>query len=183
MSLFVLRENTKVMHSDLEKNLNLFETVQTRDQYLQHLEKYYAWLAPLEDALESYANDFAIEWDKRKRASMLANDIQNLGGVAKAKSDKSLTPLNKAEAFGILYVIEGSKLGGQFISKHFELRLGLEPAKGLSFYHGRGSETASLWKKFLHKLENHMNENPQTVDETYQAANKTFASIKAALCF
>ena len=55
-------------------------------------------------------------------------------------------------ALGIMYVIEGSTLGGRFILKNIETIPGLDQQEGVSYFTGYGNKTGSYWKTFLNQL-------------------------------
>ena len=56
---------------------------------------------------------------------------------------------NQGDLVGMLYVIEGSTLGGQLISKHLTKNLGITPETGGRFFGGYGENTSVLWLDFL----------------------------------
>ncbi len=56
-------------------------------------------------------------------------------------------------ALGILYVIEGSTLGGRFILKNSITIPGLDKGQGILYFNGYGEKTGSYWKSFLNFLE------------------------------
>ena len=64
-----------------------------------------------------------------------------------------------AFALGILYVVEGSSLGGRFILKNLETIPGLDNGKGVSYFTGYGNKTGSQWKNFLNFLTTYEEEN------------------------
>ncbi len=47
-----------------------------------------------------------------------------------------------------MYVVEGSTLGGQVLSRHFADRLGVSPDRGGGFFHGYGEATGRMWMAF-----------------------------------
>lgn len=53
---------------------------------------------------------------------------------------------------GIMYVVEGSTLGGRFILKNVQENLGYNEEKGASYFSGYGNKTGSFWKKYLNSL-------------------------------
>lgn len=57
-----------------------------------------------------------------------------------------------AEFLGAMYVMEGSRLGGQFIAKHVEQVLGLEAGRGDAYFRGDGAQTGARWREFLDVL-------------------------------
>ncbi|WP_308993868.1 biliverdin-producing heme oxygenase [Mariniflexile litorale] len=69
-----------------------------------------------------------------------------------SKSVFKTHPLTIPFALGMLYVVEGSTLGGRFILKNIETVPGLDQGKGVSYFTGYGSSTGSMWKSFLNTL-------------------------------
>jgi heme oxygenase len=79
-------------------------------------------------------------------------------------------------ALGILYVVEGSSLGGRFILKNIETVLGLNEGKGVSYFTGYGNKTGSQWKNFLNVLTEYQEEN-NCENEIIKGAIYAFDSI------
>jgi heme oxygenase len=57
--------------------------------------------------------------------------------------------INIGELIGMLYVIEGSTLGGQLISKHLVNYQGITSETGGCFFGGYGENTTALWTDFI----------------------------------
>lgn len=81
-----------------------------------------------------------------------------------------------AYALGILYVVEGSSLGGRFILKNIETVPGLNEGKGVSYFTGYGNKTGSHWKNFLNVLTEYQEEN-NCENEIIKGAIYAFDSI------
>lgn len=79
-------------------------------------------------------------------------------------------------ALGILYVVEGSSLGGRFILKNIEIIKGLDEGKGVSYFTGYGNKTGSHWKSFLNVLTEYQEEN-NGEDEIIKGAIYAFDCI------
>lgn len=185
MGLAELRAQTAPQHQQLESRLNILESVQSRGDLLRHLQRFYHWIQPVEELITPSANQLPIEWKKRSRAKALAADIEFLGGSQSPPSvndQLNVPPLSEAATLGILYVLEGSTLGGQVITGKFKDRFGLSADAGLRFYGGRGRDTAVYWREFLAVLEDFFNSHPEDADELYAAARWAFESIELALC-
>ncbi len=78
---------------------------------------------------------------------------------------------------GMIYVVEGSNLGGQLIAKNVNKVLGLTPQTGLSFFTAAGKKTAQNWKNFQRILE----ENCEDADICASAALQTFEALEKYL--
>ena len=89
----------------------------------------------------------------RRRASLLADDLRTLGEAVPTPTRldrmEHAVPGDVRPVFlGRMYVMEGSTLGGQYIAKHVEERLGLIRGKGDSFFAGYGEATSARWQEF-----------------------------------
>ena len=78
---------------------------------------------------------------------------------------------------GCLYVMEGSTLGGKFIARQVQEKLGLSPEAGTAFFSGYGNETGARWKTFREALSRH---SAETGDEALiiEAAEDTFLRLE-----
>jgi heme oxygenase len=56
-------------------------------------------------------------------------------------------------AWGALYVVEGSALGGQLIARQLSERLGITAERGGAFFAGWGERTGSRWREFRELLD------------------------------
>lgn len=77
------------------------------------------------------------------------------------------------ELIGVLYVIEGSTLGGQLISRSLIDNLNLSSEKGACFYSGYGENTAIMWRGFLSFIDTFSGDEKQC-REAVDAACRTF---------
>lgn len=79
------------------------------------------------------------------------------------------------QVLGGLYVIEGSTLGGQMISKHLENSLGFTGGHGYSYYRSYGMDTPRKWQEFRQLLL--ANSSPENDDVIVASATETFSSL------
>jgi len=77
---------------------------------------------------------------------------------------------------GILYVIEGSTLGGRVIYKNIHQNLELDADSGAAYFSGYGELTEPLWKGFMAELVAYEQIN-NTGDEIIAGANHAFNAI------
>jgi heme oxygenase len=91
-----------------------------------------------------------------------------------------------AQALGSMYVLEGSSLGGQILSRHFEKTLGVRPDSGCRYLSAYGSDTGVMWKIFCEVLESRPTaEVPQmtlAAVETFQILHECLLSGVSAGC-
>lgn len=119
-------------------------------QYRRALQALYAINAPTELRLAEYVAaqgvDFAYE--DRRRMRELADDIVFLGGSLPAASWPGPQIDNIAGLIGVMYVLEGSRLGGQVIARQVAISLGLSEAAGIKFMSCCGQSAPLLWADF-----------------------------------
>jgi len=149
-----LRRETEADHHTVESALPLMHQGLTVSQYVQCLQKLYGIVA----AWEEHAADHAPTWLQpaliaRKRTALLELDLAWFGVTEKNDRRPTLPEMNSLPGFfGTMYVMEGSKLGGQLIARHVESALRLSAGQGNSFFQGNGSQTGQMWKEFCEML-------------------------------
>ncbi len=114
--------------------------------------------------------------ENRKKLALIDSDLLFIGFPVTQK----LTPLNRDYslpfALGVMYVVEGSTLGGRFILRNIESSLQLDENNGIRYFAGYGHKTGSSWKHFLQILtqyEAHHN----CGDTIIEGANFAFKAI------
>lgn len=155
----LLKEQTKALHDLVEEKLlshKIMDKSFTVMEYHQVLKHNYTFLHHFEDAVFSSLSDDTsqkIRLEDRKKLPFIKKDLAELG-----LTDSEKQPLLKieikteAEALGMLYVMEGSTLGGNIIAKN----LAKNPAfSDIEFHYFGcyGEKTGSLWKNFREVLE------------------------------
>jgi heme oxygenase (biliverdin-IX-beta and delta-forming) len=153
----LLRSRTQDAHSALEAQLDLLEQPASTSHYVHLLSRFMGFHLVWEEDLKAFPA-LACELEKRSRLRHLRHDLRILG---LAEAEISSVPLcddahrlaaNEARALGSFYVLEGSTLGGQLITRHL-LRERLLPAGGLSYFNPYGSRTGEMWRSFKRWLE------------------------------
>ena len=177
MILTQLREATAESHASLEAALPLRNAQLTRARYIHLLQSFHGFFAAWERDARLAADPF---WTplltERARAHLLELDLAALGAAVPTQLAEELPTLhNTAALLGSMYVLEGSRLGGQYLVRDLEASLGLTPQHGLSFFYGFGPETGSRWKAFCLLLE--ANVTPVMLAEVLGAAQDTFAAF------
>ncbi len=183
-----LKQTTLPQHEALERNqlsTALMSPALTREQYLTILQRFYGFVVPVEAQIYPLLNEVFGSTDKFKRSVMLRKDLADLGmSPADIQALPILTTLPPAagiaDAFGMVYVLEGSKLGGQFISRHVGSILGVSPENGLHFFAGHGRETGAIWNEFRHAMADFAVNSGQE-DAIIQSAALTFDTFKTWL--
>jgi heme oxygenase len=179
----LLKQETKANHQQLEKMLvRQMKSVSTMEGYIKILQLFYCYFGGLEEKINNFIIPQQMEEEhffQRRKAIRLVNDIKVLGGIVKEKcTDKDLPEIsNDLQAFGALYVIEGSTLGGRVITKMMQRQVDTESLHGFSFFTGYGDETELRWSSFK-QLINNQGYNQDDKKVVVEAANDTFVKFK-----
>lgn len=110
--------------------------------------------------------------DSRRKLSHINADLSHAADeVSTPQKIFNHENMSPAFALGILYVVEGSALGGRFILKNVEKTLGYSAESGASYFAGYGNTTGSMWKHFMNEI------------SEYEAANNAGEEIIAGAVF
>lgn len=149
-----LREATADAHAALERDLDWQDKVATLPGYRALLARLRGFHAAYEPAIAAGLSD-ADFLAPRRRLAALDTDLAALG-LDEAARDALPAPDapvldGQGAAFGALYVLEGSTLGGLVIGRHVGGLHG--QAAPLAYYAGRGREAGPLWRRFRERLD------------------------------
>ena len=98
----------------------------------------------------SDATSLVPDWPDRIRTPALARDLAAIGGQA-SKPPSIATPIEPAAAFGMMYVLEGSRLGGAVLARRVQNNPDPRCREATSYLrHGAG---LTLWPSFIARLE------------------------------
>lgn len=179
--LAALKSETAQQHTALEDGLELFKRAATVEGYLKVVEKFYTLYRPLEERLAGAADWHALGWDfaDREKTGWLLADMQALGlssvEVERLPLCEDIPVLDSlGAAVGCLYVLEGSTLGGQFISKRLQQTLAITPETGGRFFSGYGAETGAKWRRFGEWAEALAAKDPGLQPAAVATAKETF---------
>jgi len=179
-----IKTATQHSHQETEKILvGKMKTMRSVNDYAGILKLFYGYFGGLEQQIEKYINaDNLSDYNERRKTAAVADDLVALGHALPNKAANNELPIieTKLQAFGALYVIEGSTLGGKIISKMVQQHLGIKDGRGLSFFNGYGEDTGKKWSGFQQIL-NSIASGPEEEDEVITAANNTFAKFKTWL--
>ena len=176
-----IRIATQQYHQETEKILiGKLKNMRSLNDYSDILKIFHGYFGGLEQLIDQHINpEILTDYNERRKAAALGNDLQALNSALPTQATGNQLPAidNTLEAFGALYVIEGSTLGGKIISKMVQQHMGITDGKGLSFFDGYGEDTGIKWAGFQEKL-NSIAQTPEQEDEVITAANNTFLKFK-----
>jgi heme oxygenase len=149
-----LRLETADDHQQAEAGMHIMHQDIDASAYVRCLSKVHGIMAPWEEQALVAAPEWLRESvSLRKRRHMLDLDLATFGALPTTERAK-LPPFDDVYSMlGAMYVMEGSTLGGQIISRHVEKCLGFEPGNGDAFFLGHGDQTSRMWKEFCNILE------------------------------
>jgi heme oxygenase len=148
----LVRSQTQDAHSALEAQLGLLDRPASREYYARLLLRFLGFHLVWEQDLEAFPA-LARELKTRSRLQHLRHDLKALGltddeiRCVPLCIDAHRVTTDQARALGSFYVLEGSTLGGQLITRHL-LRTAWLPAEGLSYFNPYGSRTGEMWRSF-----------------------------------
>jgi heme oxygenase len=148
-----LRAATESRHRRLDGSLRLAAADADYDDYVAYLAALSGWLRAVEPAMLERAWPAALQAARRAgKSGWIRRDLEaaRRAGVAvppiAACDDLPDLRGSDAYALGVLYVIEGSQLGGRFMAKRFAQAF---PDRDFAYLSGYGDDTGALWKSFL----------------------------------
>ncbi|WP_139921915.1 biliverdin-producing heme oxygenase [Hymenobacter sp. DG01] len=170
-----LRHETQPYHTALEQNAfnrALMAGTVTPEDTARFLAKLYGFLLPYEAALR--AHSFPAEWEvaARCRARLIEQDVAQAAGLPQCPD---MPPLRtRSQLLGALYVLEGSTLGGQVITRQLA-RAGIAAR---TYFTGYAEQTGARWKSFCGLLSDAAT-HPAEQDEVVESAIVTFQKLHA----
>lgn len=177
-----LRQETAESHQRLEDNplskAILTPSVSIRD-YQNYLAALFGVTIACEDQVFPAISHVITDLAGRYKSSLIIDDLLATGFT---EAEVDALPVyhfefsSVAEAMGVMYVLEGSTLGGKVLYKHIHEVLGLTPENGASYFWGYGTQTGNLWKSFISSLTQFVDENTER-DGVIASAKKTFTII------
>lgn len=141
-----LRAATAQSHAALDAQVAAWD-IETPRGYRAFLSASALALIPLEHALErAGVGEWLPDWESRVRRDALARDLAALGQPPPAAA-AAIVPSSDFGA-GLLYVLEGSRLGARYLARQVRVA---DPGAPLAYLtQGEGGD---LWRTFLTWLE------------------------------
>ncbi|QRR02126.1 biliverdin-producing heme oxygenase [Dyadobacter sandarakinus] len=177
-----LRTQTSESHQQLEENMLskalLLPEVSLAD-YQTYLSRLYSITLGCETHVFPAIATIFPDLAERYRAARIKNDLIVTGFSAEEVDNIPVPELpftGQAGAAGVMYVLEGSTLGGRVIYKHVQQHLGLTCEHGASYFCGYGPQTGSMWKAFVSRLTAYA-DSPEKAGKIIESATQTFTLI------
>lgn len=182
-----LKARTAHQHQQTEDGVDLMSDDFSLTDYRNLLVKFFAFYQPFEREMKAAIEKYQVDFDyaERLNAPKIFNDLKNLGmsgaEISNVGNFTDLPALDSPERiFGALYVVEGSTLGGQIISRHLKEKFKLDESNGVAFFSGYGKDTGKMWNAFREKI-TAFAETSGDREAIIKSANDTFTKIGQAL--
>lgn len=149
-----LRDATRDDHERLESRLDILRRISDVADRGPLVRAFLGFHAAMEAAVAPWLADLpGLAFEARRRTPVLQRDLQDLGLAPGAPQAGVPAPDSLGEALGLMYVLEGSTLGGRVIRREVAARGG--EFKGLGFLDPYGEEAGAQWRAFLAILDRH----------------------------
>lgn len=177
--LVQLKEETKLFHSNVEKVLIAeLKEIATKNAYGNLLLKLHNFYESIEGKLQKEITETILpDIKRRKHVHHLKNDLYLIGYEIKGVENNFASKItNISYALGVLYVIEGSTLGGKIISNLLKRQLNLSDFSEISYFNSYGEATDEMWLNF----KQHINTSEELInlDEMILGAKDTFEALR-----
>ena len=173
----VVRAATRDAHVRVDALFSSFDLADPAG-YRRFLQTHYAIVPQLEAVLAaSHVQGLLADWPNRQRAASLAADLADLDALQFASARPATRLFNPAQAMGVLYVLEGARLGGAVLARRV-LGNTDERCRQATRYlrHGEGER---LWTSFVAVLNGFVHDRVER-SEMVDAALETFDLFASA---
>lgn len=174
---------TAEMHKAVERQTPFFEPGFDRPSYVRWLDVMHPFYREVDQVVVASGFRDAFDWAYVPRCGLIEQDLAAIvsrGPASVAGSVAVLDPIRRlrsvGEVAGMLYVIEGSALGGQVLLKVFERVAGVTAAFGGSFFAPHGEETRARWGAFIGLLAR-LSGDSQASQDAVRGAVTTFETL------
>jgi heme oxygenase len=144
-----LKRETREAHHRIDQHPALKPLIRrdlTLAEYTTALSALYAPVEGLEKVLSSGLVTLGVDYPLIQRAALLKADLHQLGQRERVGGPTAPTPSGLASLVGMLYVLEGSRLGGAMIARHVSHVLGGQvPLRFFSTYPLEADQWRAFW--------------------------------------
>lgn len=158
-----LKSQTADSHKKLE-GLSVSMSIMSPDMKIEEYANYLKLMHDVhqdtEETIFPLFTNLIDDIEQRRKKQLIEADLSFLNyDVTTAEKVFKAENFSVPFALGILYVVEGSTLGGRFILKNVSRVPQLSGDKGVSYFNGYGEKTGFFWKSFLNFLSEYEQEN------------------------
>jgi heme oxygenase len=181
-----LKEAIMPLHDEAEKFGPLHtipKGTATLDQYEEILKRLYGFVFPAEEMIEPgiIRENMRFDYDYQRRLPHLVKDLDYFGiSETEAKTLPRCNSLPLLDSFdstlGLLYLFEGSRLGGQVLAKALRDKFGFQNNQGYCYFGSDEVDIGPRWKSFRLMVEDHVNSGGKA-HEIISSAQTGFACL------
>lgn len=174
-----LKQNTAEYHDAAEKLFNsekIFNKTFTLEDYKKIIHINYLMLLHSEDKIFkslSYRFSEKLQLNQRRKLPLIQKDLKSLS-LQNRTATYTLEIENEHEALGMLYVIEGSTLGGNVIARQLSKTEGFDDIT-FNFFGCYQENTGSMWKVFKDVLDSEVSK--ENYEEVLSGAKKIYTFL------
>lgn len=159
--LAALRAATASRHDTLDSGLAIGAPDAALHDYAAHLALLRAWLAPL----QAWLAGFDPQFDQAARLALIDADLAEPGMAPRRLAAPAIpawpAAASPAWRWGVLYVVEGSQLGGAVLYGRLHARLAPHP---LRYFRGNEAGPGPRWRAFMLALRAHVQTDAEIAD-------------------
>ena len=179
-----LKTNSRKDHDSIESKVDLVKLAANSDHYLKLLKAFFGYYSNIEKTFLQFESGFAslgVNLKERLKINLLISDLKHFHvsdeEIQKLPLATNLPSMNNIhEAMGVLYVLEGSTMGGQIIAKQLvKSNVITNELNGGHFFKPYGASTMPMWLSFKDSL-NKLSEDKN--DDVLNKARETFNTME-----
>jgi heme oxygenase len=180
-----LREQTNNVHKKIEKNQLMMEVMSdsfSLTRYQQLLRSFFSFYQPVELKIKNLIFEHQIEYFYQPKCPLLEQDLLHLNVHNCNEDRKQLSTSflhDKASLLGVLYVIEGSTLGGILIRKTIAKYINVNFMA--NFFYPYGQATRTKWQRTCDFIASYAQKEQLDIQSICEAAIHTFNMINKTL--
>lgn len=178
MLLETLKRETAPLHAKLDHHPLVLQLVSPKlslDVYRHTMLKFYSFYLTHEAQLWPFIARTGLSSEGRWKLPRLQKDLEYLGiDTTRIEKGPVLVRLGSLDqALGMFYVLEGSTLGGQIISRNLKRALDLTPATGAAFFSSYAADVYLKWSESRDII----TRCAEDEDEVLRSASATFIAF------
>ncbi|MEO7801529.1 MAG: biliverdin-producing heme oxygenase [Ginsengibacter sp.] len=174
-----LKNATLKAHQQTENlMMPMLKAIDNTESYVDVLKMMYGFYKPLEEQIKIVISAAILpDIEQRHKSALAKNDVISSGEKSNYITAGILPVINSiAQGFGAMYVLEGSTLGGVYISRMLKQNDALQNIS-LTFFNSYGEHTGGMWKTFKTIMDKTVT-SQDDIDEAVHTANDTFVLLQ-----
>ncbi|WP_425618002.1 biliverdin-producing heme oxygenase [Anatilimnocola sp. NA78] len=181
-----LKRETATVHERVEAELNVLRRDFSEADYRSLLATFLGFYRPCEDRLKAATAGTRYETliAERLKSPALVADLQAAGYTSGEirdlpEADELPRIATIADVLGVMYVLEGSTLGGVVIARHLRQHFSWPASDSFRFFNVYGDQVSQRWTAFVQLLAEQASED--VAPRVCQAARYTFECLEGWL--